>query len=116
MSLASNEAPLCRQIGMVAEELLQSNYYNNPSSSTVIVLLLGSIPTDGDVMEALSLLSGLSVQVLVRIYGNANGQGSPLYEYWQDVAMNVDIDIQVMGTLSTEAHRLVAPTPIPTPL
>ena len=38
MSLASNEAPLCRQIGMVAEELLQSNYYNNPSSSTVIVL------------------------------------------------------------------------------
>ena len=104
--LTSNNAPLCRQIGTIAEELLQSNN-NNHSSSTTIVLLVGSIPTDGDVLEALALLSNLPVQVLIRIYGHANGPGSHLYEYWQYVAMNVDIDVQVMGTLSTEAQRLV---------
>ena len=108
--LTSNNAPLCRQIGTIAEELLQSNNNNHSSpssSSTTIVLLVARIPTDGDVLEALALLSNLPVQVLVRIYGHANGPGSHLYEYWQDVAMNVDIDVQVMGTLSTEAQRLV---------
>ena len=107
-SLANNQAPLCRQIRIIAEELLHTNHHHNPSTSTVIVLLVASIATDGDVLEALTMLSGLPVQVIVRIYGNANGPGSYLYEYWQDVAMSVDLDIQVMGTLSTEAQRLVA--------
>lgn len=55
--------------------------------------------TDGNIIDVLKLLEGLPLQIIIRMCTDENH----IIEYWQNINAQLDLDIDVLGQVKTEA-------------
>ena len=69
----------------------------------VLIIMTDCESTDGNLIDVLRRLEGLPLQIIIRICSDE----SHITEYWQNINAQLDLDIDVLGQVKSEALIVV---------
>lgn len=94
------QTPICRQLSDIIEQLRDmEDELRATNKIAVLIIMTDCESTDGNIIDVLKRLEGLPLQIIIRICSDE----SHITEYWQNINAQLDLDIDVLGQVKTEA-------------
>jgi hypothetical protein len=94
------QTPICKQLLDIIEQLRDmESELRATNKIAVLIIMTDCESTDGNIIDVLRLLEGLPLQIIIRMCTDENN----IIEYWQNINAQLDLDIDVLGQVKTEA-------------
>lgn len=96
----SGQSPICRQLCEISEQLRNmENDLRAYNKKALLIIMTDCESSDGDIVDVLKPLEGLSLQIIIRIYSHEK----EIIEHWQHINAQLDLEIYVLQNIKAEA-------------